>query len=200
MMPESMNSKRQSQSVQSSQSGMALFVVLLLLMVLATASVALIQNQRLAVRQIADRLDVLNEQAESNRVHEQCVATMRAALANPNTASWLGYAGRAEWALADDERWAGGRCMYEFYRLPAQQDTGAAWTPQVRVNSKVLIDGVSQQVVSEWVFAACVSSSTPIDGCVNTVVHQKDEVHGVVRDVSVQYDSRQPLRTSRQKL
>ena len=54
----------------SKQSGVALFIVLILLLVLAAASVALLQNQRWAVRQTADRLDVLERNAQSNKVHD----------------------------------------------------------------------------------------------------------------------------------
>ena len=48
-------------SIKHRQSGVALFTVLILLVVLAVASTALIQLQRNVVKQMSDRLDVLDQ-------------------------------------------------------------------------------------------------------------------------------------------
>ena len=54
------------------QSGVALFTVLILLLVLTAASAVLIQSQRWAVRQTADRLAVLDRSAASVLAHDGC--------------------------------------------------------------------------------------------------------------------------------
>ena len=147
-----MNPQKYSQNMDK-QSGVALFIVLILLLVLAAASVALMQNQRWAVRQTADRLEVLERNAQSNKVHDQCVAKFRNAL-EKSAGELVGYEGGDKIVGIHDSKWdAGDECLYEWYQIPAQSDT--VWTPHVRVNSRVQVKGVWMQELSEWRYPAC---------------------------------------------
>ena len=158
-----MNAKR-AQTVHR-QSGIALFIVLILLFVLAAASTALIQNQRWAVRQTADRLDALEQNAQSSIAHDQCVANFRNALENPNR-ELVGYVGNDEIIGVEDAKWgASNQCLYEWYQIPAQSPVDAPWTPRVRINSRVKVKGVWMQELSEWRYPECTvatSSAAPI--------------------------------------
>jgi hypothetical protein len=163
---------RTAQSLRK-QSGIALFIVLILLLVLAATSVALMQNQRWAVRAAADRLDVLEQTAQSSVVHEQCVARLRDALENSNT-ELVGYVGADQIIDVQDSKWsAADQCLYEWYQIPAQNVSGALWTPRVRINSRVQVNGVWIQALSEWRYpecdvvvplinANCATSATPL--------------------------------------
>ena len=149
-----MKPQKYSQNM-SKQSGVALFIVLILLLVLAAASVALMQNQRWAVRQTADRLDVLERNAQSNKVHDQCVAKFRNAL-EKSAGELVGYEGGDKIVGVQDDKWgATNECLYEWYQIPAQSPIDASWTPRVRINSRVKVKGVWMQELSEWRYPEC---------------------------------------------
>ena len=86
------------------QSGVALLTVLILLVVLAAASVALIQSQRGAVRQMADRLEVLDQNAASAVAHDACVVRMRVGIesAVPQADALAGFEGKTAFARTSD--------------------------------------------------------------------------------------------------
>lgn len=137
------------------QSGVALLTVLILLVVLAAASVALIQSQRGAVRQMADRLEVLDQNAASAVAHDACVARMRAGIEGvvPQTEALAGFEGKTVFARASDSRWDSGNCLFEWYQLP--KNSADAWVPYIRVTSRVQVDDQTLLEVSEWRYPAC---------------------------------------------
>lgn len=141
------------------QNGVALFTVLILLAILATASVALIQSQRGAVRQTADRLEVLDRAAASARTHDACVATLRAGLEGAATAVLTGLDGQDAWRSATDANWDSNGCIFEWYGLP-EADTSAAWVPQVRVTSRAVSGNDVDLEVSEWRYPPCGTKQT----------------------------------------
>ena len=137
------------------QSGVALLTVLILLVVLAAASVALIQSQRGAVRQMADRLEVLDQNAASAVAHDTCVGRMRAGIVSavPQADALAGFEGKTAFARTSDSRWGSDNCLFEWYQLP--KNSADAWTPYIRVTSRVLVNGQMLLEVSEWRYPAC---------------------------------------------
>ena len=137
------------------QSGVALLTVLILLVVLAAASVALIQSQRGAVRQMADRLEVLDQNAASAVAHDACVAQMRAGMEGIGSQAdaLAGFEGKTAFARTSDSRWGSDNCLFEWYQLP--KNSVDAWTPYIRVTSRVLVNGQMLLEVSEWRYPAC---------------------------------------------
>lgn len=178
------------------QSGVALFIVLILLLVLAAASVALMQNQRWAVRQMADRLDVLERNAQSNKVHDQCVARFRKALVTSST-ELFGYEGGDGIVRVQDDKWsANDECLYEWYQIPASTTPETVWTPYVRINSRVQVKGVWVQEMSEWRYPACdTTSSTDPTHCVSSATVLK--VANTSQTLNAQFDSTRPVLTAR---
>ncbi|MBS1174571.1 MAG: hypothetical protein H6R05_702 [Burkholderiaceae bacterium] len=190
-----MNPHKDSRNM-GKQSGVALFIVLILLLVLAAASVALLQNQRWAVRQTADRLDVLERNAQSNKVHDQCVAKFRNALETSST-ELVGYEGRNQILDIQDSKWgANSECLYEWYRIPAQTTPDVVWTPHVRINSRVQVKGVWAQEMSEWRYPACdTTSSTDPTHCVPSATAFK--VANIHQTLNAQFDPTRPVLTVR---
>ena len=137
------------------QSGVALLTVLILLVVLAAASVALIQSQRGAVRQMADRLEVLDQNAASAVAHDTCVGRMRAGIVSavPQADALAGFEGKTAFARTSDSRCVCDNCLFEGYQLP--KNSADAWTPYIRVTSRVLVNGQMLLEVSEWRYPAC---------------------------------------------
>ena len=183
----------------SKQSGVALFIVLILLLVLAAASVALMQNQRWAVRQTADRLDVLERNAQSNKVHDQCVAKFRNAL-EKSVGELVGYEGGDKIVGVQDDKWdAGDECLYEWYQIPAQTTPDAVWTPHVRVNSRVHVKGVWMQELSEWRYPACGAAellSPP--SCVTNATSLK--IKNSSMKLNAQFDFAKPVLSARTRV
>ena len=190
-----MKPQKYSQNM-SKQSGVALFIVLILLLVLAAASVALLQNQRWAVRQTADRLDVLERNAQSNKVHDQCVAKFRNAL-EKSAGELVGYEGGDKIVGGQDDKWdAGDECLYEWYQIPAQTTPDAVWTPHVRVNSRVHVKGVWMQELSEWRYPVCDTASTANPThCVFSATALK--VANTHQTLNAQFDPTRPVLTAR---
>ena len=178
------------------QSGVALFIVLILLLVLAAASVALMQNQRWAVRQTADQLDVLERNTQSNKVHDQCVATFRNALNHSNT-ELVGYEGGNNIVGVRDSKWGAiGECLYEWYQIPAQTTPDVAWTPYVRINSRVQVKGVWVQEISEWRYPMCdTASSIEQIHCVTSATPLK--IANTHQTLNAQFDPTRPVLTAR---
>ena len=191
-----MNPQKYSQNMDK-QSGVALFIVLILLLVLAAASVALMQNQRWAVRQTADRLEVLERNAQSNKVHDQCVAKFRNAL-EKSAGELVGYEGGDKIVGIHDSKWdAGDECLYEWYQIPAQSDT--VWTPHVRVNSRVQVKGVWMQELSEWRYPACGAAellSPP--SCVTNATSLK--IKNSSMKLNAQFDFAKPVLSARTRV
>lgn len=179
-----------------SQRGVALFTVLILLVVLAAASAVLIQSQRWSVRQIADRLEVLDQTAASSVLHDQCVLRMREGLEYPSKGSVLkGYAGGEGFISASDARWdshADG-CIFEWYQLPS--DSVSAWTPHVRVTSRAQVGGRMMLEVSEWRYPACGSTGA----CSGRAVQQVNSDGLLEKSLNTQYGSG-TIATARQPL
>ena len=141
-----------------SQRGVALFTVLIVLLVLAAATIALTQSQRWGVRQTADRLNVLEQTAEATAIstaaHDRCVKKLRMGLehdVSPN--QWAGFEGQVSFISADDSRWDADGCIFEWYGLP---ETDVAWHPRARVTSRVQISSKPVIEVSEWRYPECV--------------------------------------------
>jgi hypothetical protein len=178
------------------QSGVALFIVLILLLVLAAASVALMQNQRWAVRQTADQLDVLERNAQSNKVHDQCVATFRNAL-NHSNAELVGYEGGNDIVGVQDAKWGtANECLYEWYQIPVQSTPDAVWTPHVRINSRVQVKGVWVQEISEWRYPTCDTvSSTGQTHCVTSATPLK--IANTHQTLNAQFDPTRSVLTAR---
>ena len=179
------------------QSGVALFIVLILLLVLVAASVALMQNQRWAVRQTADRLEVLERNAQSNKVHDQCVAKFRNAL-EKSVGELVGYEGGDKIVGVQDGKWdAGDECLYEWYQIPAQSDT--VWTPHVRVNSRVQVKGVWMQELSEWRYPACgVAELLSPPSCVANATSLK--IKNSSMKLNAQFDFAKPVLSARTRV
>ena len=137
------------------QSGVALLTVLILLVVLAAASVALIQSQRGAVRQMADRLEVLDQNAASAVAHDACVVRMRVGIesAVPQADALAGFEGKTALDRTSDSRWGSDNCLFEWYQLP--KNSADAWAPHIRVTSRVQVSGQMVLEVSEWRYPAC---------------------------------------------
>ncbi len=193
-----MKPQKHSQNM-GKQSGVALFIVLILLLVLAAASVALLQNQRWAVRQTADRLDVLERNAQSNKVHDQCVAKFRNAL-EKSAGELVGYEGGDKIVGVQDSKWdAGDECLYEWYQIPAQTTPDAVWTPHVRVNSRVHVKGVWMQELSEWRYPACgVAELLPQPSCVTNATSLKIENSSM--KLNAQFDFAKPVLSARTRV
>ncbi len=192
-----MNAKR-AQAVHG-QSGIALFIVLILLFVLAAASTALIQNQRWAVRQTADRLDALEQNAQSSIAHDQCVANFRNALENPNR-ELVGYVGNDEIIGVEDTKWgASNQCLYEWYQIPAQSSIDAPWTPRVRINSRVKVKGVWMQELSEWRYPECtVATSSASPMCASSATPLKVAQTNTV--LKAQFNPAQAISSARSRV
>lgn len=178
------------------QSGVALFIVLILLLVLAAESVALMQNQRWAVRQMADQLDVLERNAQSNKVHDQCLARFRNALVTSST-ELFGYEGSDGIVKVQDDKWsANDECLYEWYQIPASTTPETVWTPYVRINSRVQIKGVWVQEVSEWRYPACDTAlANDPTRCVPSATVLK--VANTNQALNAQFDPTRPVLTAR---
>lgn len=136
------------------QSGVALFTVLILLVILASASVVLIQSQRGVVRQLSDRLAVLDATATSAAAHDRCVATLRAGLENPNATTLSGLEGQEGWREEADTNWDSNGCIFEWYGL-ADADLNKDWTPRARVTSRAQVAGQNYLEISEWRYPKC---------------------------------------------
>ena len=177
------------------QSGVALLTVLILLVVLAAASVALIQSQRGAVRQMADRLEVLDQTAASAMAHDACVARMRAGMesAAPLTDALAGFEGKTAFARTSDSRWGSDNCLFEWYQLP--KNSVDAWTPYIRVTSRVLINGQMLLEVSEWRYPACPTGQV----CAMRSVKSLQDDGQLKTLLNVQYGSGS-ISTARQRL
>lgn len=153
MMPQSRYYSNQRQS------GVALFTVLILLLVLTAASAVLIQSQRWAVRQTADRLAVLDRSAASVLAHDGCVAKLRAGLEGSNTATLTGLDGQNAWRSVTDTNWDASGCIFEWYGLPPAGEN-TAWIPRVRVTSRAQSGNDVDLEVSEWRYPKCVTGQT----------------------------------------
>ena len=190
-----MNLQKHSQNMDK-QSGVALFIVLILLLVLAAASVALMQNQRWVVRQTADRLDVLERNAQSNKVHDQCVAKFRNAL-EKSAGELVGYEGGDKIMGVQDSKWGvNSECLYEWYQIPTKTTPDAVWTPYVRINSRVQVKGVWVQEMSEWRYPACdTTSTTNPTHCVSSANALK--VANTHQTLNAQFDPTRPVLTAR---
>ncbi len=177
------------------QSGVALLTVLILLVVLAAASVALIQSQRGAVRQMADRLEVLDQTAASAMAHDACVARMRAGMesAAPLTDALAGFEGKTAFARTSDSRWGSDNCLFEWYQLP--KNSADAWTPHIRVTSRVLVNGQMLLEVSEWRYPACPTGQV----CAMRSVKSLQDDGQLKTLLNVQYGSGS-ISTARQRL
>ncbi|MFZ1417151.1 MAG: hypothetical protein WAS93_02275 [Burkholderiaceae bacterium] len=177
------------------QSGVALLTVLILLVVLAAASVALIQSQRGAVRQMADRLEVLDQTAASAMAHDACVARMRAGMesAAPLTDALAGFEGKTAFARTSDSRWGSDNCLFEWYQLP--KNSVDAWTPYIRVTSRVLVNGQMLLEVSEWRYPACPTGQV----CAMRSVKSLQDDGQLKTLLNVQYGSGS-ISTARQRL
>ncbi len=177
------------------QSGVALLTVLILLVVLAAASVELIQSQRGAVRQMADRLEVLDQTAASAMAHDACVARMRAGMesAAPLTDALAGFEGKTAFARTSDSRWGSDNCLFEWYQLP--KNSVDAWTPYIRVTSRVLVNGQMLLEVSEWRYPACPTGQV----CAMRSVKSLQDDGQLKTLLNVQYGSGS-ISTARQRL
>lgn len=151
---------RYNSSRKQAQRGVALFTVLILLVILASASAILIQSQRWAVRQTAERLDVLVQNSASNTLHDQCVRQMREGIENSMAGITLqGYAGTEALISQNDPRWEkhSNGCIYEWYQIPS--DATAPWTPHVRVTSRTRVAERVVLEVSEWRYPVCMTQT-----------------------------------------
>ena len=177
------------------QSGVALLTVLILLVVLAAASVALIQSQRGAVRQMADRLEVLDQNAASAAAHDACVEQMRAGMEGigSQTKALAGFEGKTAFARTSDSRWGSDNCLFEWYQLP--KNSVDAWTPYIRVTSRVLINGQMLLEVSEWRYPACPTGQV----CAMRSVKSLQDDGQLKTLLNVQYGSGS-ISTARQRL
>ena len=177
------------------QSGVALLTVLILLVVLAAASVALIQSQRGAVRQMADRLEVLDQNAASAVAHDACIGRMRAGIesAAPLTDALAGFEGKTAFARTSDSRWGSDNCLFEWYQLP--KNSVDAWTPYIRVTSRVLVNGQMLLEVSEWRYPACPTGQV----CAMRSVKSLQDDGQLKTLLNVQYGSGS-ISTARQRL
>ena len=177
------------------QSGVALLTVLILLVVLAAASVALIQSQRGAVRQMADRLEVLDQNAASAVAHDACVVRMRAGIesAVPQADALAGFEGKTAFADTSDSRWGSDNCLFEWYQLP--KNSADAWTPYIRVTSRVLVNGQMLLEVSEWRYPACPTGQV----CATRSVKSLQDDGRLKTLLNAQYSSGS-ISTARQRL
>lgn len=177
------------------QSGVALLTVLILLIVLAAASVALIQSQRGAVRQMADRLEVLDQNAASAVAHDTCIARMRSGMERaPLTEALAGFEGKTAFAEASDSRWGNGNCLIEWYQLPSNR--ADAWTPHIRITSRVQVKGQMILEVSEWRYPTCIAGQT----CTARTVQLMNEGGQTVKALlNAQYGTGS-ISTARQRL
>ena len=185
---------RSTQNLRT-QSGFALFIVLILLLILAAASTALIQNQRWAVRQSADRLDVLDQNAGSSIAHERCVAQFREALMQSKL-EFIGHEGEDGVLDIKDSKWpsSGTGCVYEWYQVPAQTTPETAWAPHVRIHSRVQVKGVWVQALSEWRYPACGETAQLAGLCRGSATPIKMlDTNDMQRLLTVQFDATQKV-------
>ena len=178
-----------------SQRGVALFTVLIVLLVLAAATIALTQSQRWGVRQTADRLNVLEQTAEATAIstaaHDRCVKKLRMGLehgASPNL--WAGFEGQASFISEDDSRWDADSCIFEWYGLP---ETAVSWRPRARVTSRVQISSGAVIEVSEWRYPECVKEQQCITMSKNIMRVQPNVA------IQIEYGSGQ-IEMARQRL
>ena len=174
------------------QKGIALLTVLILLLILAGASVALIQSQRGEVQQMADRLEVLDQNAASAVAHDACVARMRAGVEGVVPVS--GFEGKTAFASTSDARWGSDNCLFEWYQLPSNSID--AWTPHIRVSSRVSVNGQMVVEVSEWRYPVC-----PVDQVCATrsVKWLQDDGQTLKSQLNAQYGAG-VISTARQRL
>ena len=178
----------QSNKDQKRQQGVALFTVLIMLLILASATAALVQSQRWSVRQTADRLSVFEQNALSTSTHDLCVEKLRTELESNNALmSVIGYPGQIEFATKDDTRWDQDGCLFEWYEIPA--DTNVAWQPHIRISSRATNSSILE--ISEWRYPACLEGQV----CVEKLKHL--EFNELVYDVK--YGSGQ-IEMTRQRL
>ena len=166
------------------QRGVALLTVLILLMVLASASVVLMQSQRWAVRQTAERLDVLDLYSASTRAHDQCVQWMREGVEGVTGSTIQGYTGQQAFLSENDARWNHhpNGCIYEWYQIPSGND--APWTPQVRVTSRAQESGRMVLEVSEWRYPGCTT-----EVCQGRAVQLLNDQFILQKSLNTQYGS-----------
>lgn len=187
----------------AAQQGFALVVVLLMLVVLSTASVALIQNQRLATRQAADRLEGLAQRSEADAAHEVCVQRLQSVLLSQSSdlgggqAPLLGFVGGDALADLGDARWGSGgsACLYEWYGVSGDSfmDAGAVWTPLVRVNSRTWVNQRWQQRLTELRYSPCPPIAGSVAHCTRVVVLVKRSVDSLAQEMFAVFDGRQPV-------
>ena len=184
-------------SIKHRQSGVALFTVLILLVVLAVASTALIQLQRNVVKQMSDRLDVLDQNAISSVAHDVCVQKMRQGIEGTASIEALtGYSGGDGFIGADDARWSNHAdgCIFEWYQ--SSNNSTVPWMPHIRVTSRVDVAGQKVLEISEWRYPECVQGQA----CLGQQVKQIDERgKGFERILNTQYGSG-TIATARQRL